>query len=211
MARRNRSRPDHRRITIAQEAARLIEEQGLTNFRSAKEKAVVRLGLEQQGALPSNEEVEHALAERHRIFHGDTHEAHVARLRQAALDMMRTLERFEPRLTGPVLNGSATEHAVVDLHVFSDAPEEVSAEFDLLGLVYRSVENRLKLRRDEVAAFPGYRVRGPQCEFALTVFPERLRGHAPLSPVDGRPMRRVTARDVEAMLAGRAEQPMARL
>lgn len=201
MPRRNRSRPDHRRITIAQEAARIIEEQGLTNFRSAKEKAVTRLGLEQQGALPSNEEVEHALAERHRIFHGDTHEAHVARLRQAALDLMRPLDRFEPRLAGPVLNGSATEHAVVDLHVFSDAPEDVGAEIEALGLTYRPVEYRLRLRRDEMEMFPGYRVRGPECEFALTVFPERLRGHAPLSPVDGRPMRRATARDVEALLS----------
>lgn len=201
MPRRNRSRPDHRRITIAQEAARIIEEQGLTNFRSAKEKAVTRLGLEQQGALPSNEEVEHALAERHRIFHGDTHEAHVARLRQAALDLMRPLDRFEPRLAGPVLNGSATEHAVVDLHVFSDAPEDVGAEIEALGLAYRPVEYRLRLRRDEMEMFPGYRVRGPECEFALTVFPERLRGHAPLSPVDGRPMRRATARDVEALLS----------
>lgn len=173
----------------------------MTNFRSAKEKAVTRLGLEQQGALPSNEEVEQALAERHRIFHGDAHEAHVTRLRQAALELMHRLQRFEPRLAGPVLNGSATEHAVVDLHVFSDAPEDVSAEIALLGLACRSVEHRLRLRRDEIEAFPGYRVRGPDCEFSLTVFPERLRGHAPLSPIDGRPMRRVTARDVEALLS----------
>ena len=201
MPRRNRTRPDHRRITIAQEAARIIQEQGLTNFRSAKEKAVTRLGLGQQGALPSNEEIEQALAERHRIFHGEAHEERIADLRQAALDLMRALEPFEPRLVGSVLNGNATEHAVIELHLFSDAAEDVGGHLDALGLAHRAVEHRLRLRRDEVEAFPGYRLRSAGLEFSLAVFPERYRGHAPLSPVDGRPMRRAGVRDVEALVS----------
>jgi hypothetical protein len=198
--RRNR-KPDHRRITIAQEAARIIQEQGLTDFRSAKEKAVTRLGLEQQGALPSNEEIEQALAERQRIFRGDAHEEYISALRLAALEFMRDLQPFEPRLVGPVLNGSATEHAMIDLHLFSDAAEDVATHLDALGLQYRVWEHRLRLRRDEVEAFPGYRLRNGQFEFSLAVFPERFRGHAPLSPVDGRPMRRAGLRDVEALLS----------
>ena len=94
MPRRNRSRPDHRRTAIAQEAARIMQEHGLRDFRSAKEKAGLRLGLQDKGALPSNEEIESALAERNRIFRGGTHEEFIKMLRQAALDVMRRLEEF---------------------------------------------------------------------------------------------------------------------
>lgn len=200
MPKRNRTRPDHRRITIAQEAARIIQEHGVTDFRSAKEKAVTRLGLDQQGALPSNEEIERVLAERHRIFYGESHQEHITALRQAALSLMRELAPFEPRLVGAVLNGNATMHSMIELHLFSDAAEDVSSCLALLGLAHRPVEYRLRLRRDEVAAFPGYQVRSGEFDFALTVFPERIRGHAPLSPVDGRPMRRAAVRDIEALL-----------
>ena len=58
------------------------------------------------------------------------------------------------------------------------------------------------MRRDESDLFPGYRFRSGEFEFAATVFPERGRGNAPLSSVDGRPIRRATVRDVEAMLLG---------
>jgi len=59
----------------------------------------------------------------------------------------------------------------------------------------------VRMRRDEAGQFPGFRFRDGDHEFAVTVFPERGRGNAPLSPVDGRPMRRATHRDVEALLS----------
>lgn len=200
MPRRNRSRPDHRRTAIAQEAARIIQEHGVENFRAAKEKAGVRLGLADSGALPSNQEVELALAERNRIFRGETHDALVDALRAAALVMMRQLTEFDPRLVGPVLSGNATAHSAIELHLFSDSPEAVGAVLDTLGRPHRSFDSRLRMRRDESDLFPGFRFRDGEHEFAVTVFPERGRGNAPLSPVDGRPMRRATLRDVEALL-----------
>jgi hypothetical protein len=198
--RRNRSRPDHRRAVVAQEAARLIHEHGVKDFRAAKEKAGVRLGLEDKGALPSNREIESALAERQRIFEGDAHDELVDQLRAAAVDMMGQLAEFGPRLVGPVLSGNATEHSAIELHVFSDAPEAVGGALDALGLPNRTFQQRLRTRRDEVEPFPGYRFSDGTYEFAATVFPERGRGNAPLSPVDGRPMRRATAKDVQALL-----------
>jgi hypothetical protein len=201
LPRRDRSRPDHRRIVIAQEAARIMQEQGLTDFRNAKEKAMLRLGLEQQGALPSNEEVELALAERNRIFRGDAHAQFVGTLRRAALQLMRLLDRFQPRLVGSALNGNATEHSTIDLHLFSDAAEDVSQALQTLGIPHRAAEHRMRMRRDEVETYPGYRLRNGDFDFALTVFPERIRRHAPLSPVDGRPMQRAAAKQIEALLA----------
>ncbi len=184
-----------------------MQEHGLKDFRSAKEKAGLRLGLEDRGALPSNQEVESAMAERNRIFRGDAHAEFVNVLRRAAVAIMQQLPQFDPRLVGPTLTGNASEHSTIDLHVFSDSPEAVGGALDALGLPNRAFEHRLRTRRDEWEPFAGYRFRSGEFEFAATVFPERGRGNAPLSPVDGRPMRRATARDVEALLGGRGASP----
>lgn len=201
MPRRNRSRPDHRRTAIAQEAARIMQDHGLRDFRSAKEKAGTRLGLEDKGALPSNREIESAMAERIRIFRGDEQDELVATLRRGAVEVMRALEAHSPRLVGSVLTGNASEHAVIELHAFSDAPEAIGEALEAAGVQARAVEHRLRLRRDQSEPFPAYRFRRDGLEFDVTVFPERGRGNAPLSAVDGRPMRRATLKDVEALLA----------
>jgi hypothetical protein len=203
VARRDKTRPDHRRTTVAEEAARIMQEQGLTDFRSAKEKAVLRLGLEQGGALPSNEEIAAALARRNRIFRGDSHGDLLGEMRRAAVELMRTLEEHRPRLVGALLDESATEHSRIEVHATNDAPEAVGATLEMAGIAVRYVQQRLRLRRDEVEAFPALRLRWRGHECLVTVFPERTRGHAPLSPVDGRPMRRAAVHDVEALLAAK--------
>jgi hypothetical protein len=201
MPRRSRSRPDHRRTAIAQEAARLIQEHGLKDFRSAKQKAGLRLG--ESGGLPSNREIDAAIAEHNRIFRGEAHDDLMSAMRAAALDVMTRLCEFDPRLVGGVLTGNASEHSTIELHVFSDAAEAVVEALAALGLPTRAFDQRLRVRRDASDVFPGLRFRNGEFEFAVTVFPERGRGNAPLSPIDGRPMRRATAKDVEALLLNR--------
>ncbi len=172
----------------------------MTSFRSAKEKAGQRLGLQDHGALPSNVEVESALAERNRIFHAGSQEELLRLQRTAALAVMRALAPFSPRLVGPVLAGNATAHSVVELHAFSDEAEAIGATLEGLGLPSRAFEQRLRVRRDQTEAFPGYRFHTEHFDFTVVIFPERGRGNAPLSAVDGRPTRRATAKDVEALL-----------
>ncbi|MCL4791834.1 MAG: hypothetical protein KJ040_07260 [Gammaproteobacteria bacterium] len=196
----SRDRPDHQRLALAVEAARIIQEEGLLDFRSAKTKAAERLGLGRRAHLPDNAEIEAALAERNRIFHGETLPELLVTLRQAAFQLMRDLSIYKPRLVGDVLSGNATLHTSVDLHLFSDTTEAVSASLESLGVGYRSIARRHRLRHDEVEQFPGYRFSVHDCDFASTVFPVRLRGHAPLSPVDGRPMRRAGLRELAELL-----------
>lgn len=186
------------------EAARIIQEEGLTDFRAAKAKAAERLGLGRNAPLPDNAEIEAAVAERARIFHGHTQPALLDALRQAALEVMRAFEEFHPRLVGDVLSGTATPHSTVDLHLFSDTVEAVGDALDALGISHRGVARRHRLRHDEAEPFPGYRFSAQDCDFSITVFPLRLRGHAPLSPVDGRPMRRASPRELEDLLKSTA-------
>jgi hypothetical protein len=113
---------------------------------------------------------------------------------------MRNLATFHPRLVGDVLRGTATAHSAVELHLFSDTVEVVGAALEALGIAHRDIARRHRLRQDETEPFPGYRFSVHDCEFSVTVFPLRLRGHAPLSPVDGRPMRRASLREVGELL-----------
>lgn len=201
MSRHDRHRPDNRRASVADEAARLIQEQGLRDFRAAKSKAIERLGLRSGVRLPSNEEIERALAERNRIFRGDDHHRHIRELRRAALWIMQSLEIFHARLVGAVLSGNATQHSTIDLHVFSDSPEAVGSRLDALGIRHRHTQflHRFKPRQGE--KFPGFRFLADEFEYAATVFTETQRRHAPLSPVDGRPMRRANIRDVRELVS----------
>ncbi|RMF96478.1 MAG: hypothetical protein D6727_08255 [Gammaproteobacteria bacterium] len=200
-SRRHAQRPEHLRATIADEAARIMQESGLADFRAAKAKAVERMGLGRQAPLPGNAEIEAALAERNRVFGGDRHAAQLQRLRRLAADLMLALQAFRPRLVGAVLSGHATEHSAIDLHLFADAAEAVGAQLDSLGLRHRPIACRHRWRRGEEFQLPGYRFRVDGTECLASVFPERRRAHAPLSPVDGRPMRRAGLRELQELLA----------
>src|SRR5689334_9467185 len=88
---------------VADEAARVMAEQGIRDFALAKRKAAERLGLGARGALPSNAQVQERLMARQRLFEPEVHEARIAKLRRVAADVMGSLEEFRPRLVGAVL------------------------------------------------------------------------------------------------------------
>jgi hypothetical protein len=199
--RRNSPRSEHLRRALAQEAARLMAEHGIHDFRLAKQKAADRLGISDEGVLPRNTEIEEALAEHQRLFAGARHAAWLAAQRRAALQAMRSLTAFSPRLVGPVLNGTATEHADVQLHVFSDNPDAVTLTLLDRGVEHEVGERRLRLDPDRVAAYPSVRFEQGEHLVDATVFPVDGIRQAPVSPVDGRPMRRADVHELEQLIS----------
>ena len=77
--------------------------------------------------------------------------------RRAALSAMRYLSEFEPRLVGPVLSGTATEHTEVQLHLFAERAESVTLKLLDEGIPHEVTEKRVKLNPERVRAFPGVR------------------------------------------------------
>ena len=96
------------RRALAQEAARVMAEHGVRDFLFAKRKAAERFGVVDGSVLPRNTEIEEALAEYQRLFGGDDHVESLLAQRLAAVEAMRWLREFQPRLVGPVLHGTAT-------------------------------------------------------------------------------------------------------
>jgi hypothetical protein len=195
------------RTLIAQQAARIMHEQGVSDFLAAKRKAALRLGVDDRAALPSNREIEEALLEHQRLFAGPGHGASLRRLRHAARRAMDLFADFEPRLVGSVLNGTASEHSDVNLHLFADAPEQVAFRLMRADIPHRVAERRVRVGADRYCAYPVYRFLAGEIPIDATVFPLDGLRQAPFSPVDGRPIRRARRDELERLLADDAAPP----
>jgi hypothetical protein len=113
------------RVRIAQVAARLIAEHGITDWSLAKRKAARELMLPEREALPGDDEVQAALAEHHALFARDTHDDQLRAQREKALLWMRRLAQFAPHLTGGVAEGWATEHSDIRLELVAEDAKAV--------------------------------------------------------------------------------------
>ena len=199
-------KPDQRsnnnlRAMLAQEAARLISDHGIEDYRAAKVKAAENLALRNHGALPTNWEIDTALAERNRIFAADYHAEALKLMRRTAANIMQELRVFNPCLVGSALSGNITARSPITLHLFSEPAENVGIQLDSCGIHHYATAQKIRVRRDTVELCPGYRFYSNEIEVKTTVFQERRKQHAPLSPVDGKPMRRARLQEVE-LLAG---------
>ena len=191
---------DRARRVLAQEAARIIVEQGIHDYRVAKIKAAERLNMSARGLLPGNGEIEAAVSEHLKLFGRESHSDLLRGLRTAALSAMELLAQFAPRLVGPVLRGTAIENSPINLHVFADSAELVALTLDKQRVPYRLYERRLKSRRNQSSTFAGYRFTHSNAPIEATVFPIDGVRQAPISPIDGRPMRRADKQEVLALI-----------
>lgn len=204
MTKRSPSRSDHLRSAVAQEAARLMAEHGIQDFHLAKRKAAERWGVVEGAFLPRNSEIEAALMERQRLFGGAEHTSSLQQQRRVALQAMQLLEKFEPRLVGAVLNGSATEHSDIQLHVFSDSAETVYLHLMDQRYEYEVFERRVKMSPERQLLVPSVRFGMQESMVEAFVFPKDGIRQAPVSPVDGRPMKRAGAGDVQMLVSNEA-------
>ena len=86
MPRNNSNGSERARLMVAQEAARIIVNQGIRDYGLAKKKAADRLGLNARGALPGNAEIEEAVGEYLQIFAGEAHS-----------DLLRSMRLSRPK------------------------------------------------------------------------------------------------------------------
>jgi hypothetical protein len=122
MAREN---TDHIRQLIAQKAAQMMAEDGISDFAYAKKKAGKQLGISENSVLPTNAEIEDEIRLYHEIFNAEEQPLELAKLRKTALMTMQMFERFNPHLTGSVLDGTAGKFSQTEIHLFADSAKDV--------------------------------------------------------------------------------------
>jgi len=188
------------RAQIAQMAAKLIASEGVPDFGSAKRKAALRLGIDSERNLPTNVEIEQALLEYQRLFQSQSQPDHLRALRRTALRAMQFLEQFRPRLVGAVLLGTATEFSEITLHLYCDAAEDVAWFLNEAGIKFEQTTKIIKTAPGKSMEFPALCFIAGETPVVLVLFTETLEAIKPLSPVDGRPMRRATLASFKAMM-----------
>ncbi len=116
---------DLMREQLAHHAAKLIAEDGIADFGSAKRKAARQLGAADTQHMPSNREVEEALHSYRSLYQHESHPDILNQLRRDALSCMQQFSAFNPYLTGSVLNGTAGENSDINLILYSDDAKAV--------------------------------------------------------------------------------------
>ncbi len=189
----------HMRQRLAQEAARIILESGLHDFRYAKRKAAERLDASDTRNLPNNVEIEQALVEYQQLFRAETHSRHLKHLRQTALEAMQFFSEFSPRLAGPVATGSADTHSAITLHLISDGQEAIDMKLIDHHIPYELLEKRVHWRSGEPATICAYKFYVDNIRIEALVFNHKQR-QPPLSPVDGRPYMRLNTKQLQSLI-----------
>lgn len=137
--------PSDLRQEIAQSAARLMFEEGISDYARAKRKAIKAMGITQDAPLPTNGEIDAALREYHALYADETDAAHLLELRQAALHTMRLLQKFQPFLTGAVMEGTAGPHTDTEIHVFAESAKELEIYLLNQNIPYRLDEQQYRM------------------------------------------------------------------
>lgn len=188
------------RKRLAQEAAQIMLDSGSRDFFAAKKKAAEHLGAIDTHNMPSNTEIEEALMTYQRIFRAKSQPEALLRLRKVALKAMKFFEDYQPRLVGSVLSGTADVHSTVVLHVFANAIEEIDMMLLRYQVPYEVFEKRVRYSADNIQNKTAYSFIADDTPIDIVVFLNDGPHHAPISPVDGRPMQRADYARVEALV-----------
>jgi hypothetical protein len=197
-------RPDRIRTLIAREAARLMYEEGVREYRDAKRKAARRFGPEPAlslgSHLPANAEIHAELARLVALHEGPAAPERLLRLRLAALRWLELLAPFEPLLVGSVLSGVVTERSDIDLHLFADSPEEVEEFLRAAGIPFAAEVVSVR-HGGAFHDYPHLYLDEAGVEVECSIYPPAERRRPPRSSITGRPMARADAARLRRLIA----------
>ncbi|WP_047539978.1 hypothetical protein [Methylotenera versatilis] len=139
---------EHMRQLIAQSAARMMAEDGISDFSYAKKKAGRQVGATDNSVLPSNAEIEAELKLYNALYLSDEQPENLRNLRKNALFTMQMLEKFNPHLTGSVLDGTASAGSETHIHLFADSLKELEMFLLNLDIPFETNEKSYRIMND---------------------------------------------------------------
>jgi predicted HD phosphohydrolase len=189
------------RHAIAFEAARLMYERTESEYFTAKRKAAARVcrGSVKPSDLPSNAEIRELIQVFARTHEGEKRTANLRDMRLSALWLMRILCRFRPRLIGSVMTGHVRKGSDIDLHLFSDHVEPITALLEEEGLQF-DVERKHLEKHGEARVFTHIHVYDT-FQFELTIYPEDKAHYVFKSSITGKAIERASTRELEELIA----------
>ena len=193
-------RAGHHKISsqVSYLAARLIAEEGIVNVALAIQKAARQMGVTERASLPTELEVQSALKTQQALFQADSQPQECLSLRRTAVEAMRWLDRFSPRLVGSVLDGSANRFSQIELEMVLDDPKQFEVFLLNAGIPFEIHNCRSSpLHRERLQlASPLYELSIDGVAIFITLYPHHA---AQFSRSINRPVRARLA-EVEALL-----------
>ena len=177
-----------------------MADEGVRDYRKAKRKACLRLGVSKHHSVPTNLEVEDALTEQLSIFADETTRDRQRRYLETALTFMDLLSDYKPKLTGAALSGVITESRPVEVHIFSSTFEEICAILDKKRFSYRQIEKRKRFAGKRFQNIQGFELTSADVEVELFCFTPGM-PYPPLNPTTGKPIRGASRKKVKRLLA----------
>lgn len=171
-----------------------------SEYYRAKLKAARRIhkGWVKPADLPSNGEIRDEIQKMARMFEGDQRFDNLRQMRVAALRMMRSLSRFRPRLIGSVLTGHVRKGSDIDLHLFADSLQSVTAELDFQGVQY-DVESKKVRKGGEETIYNHVKI-NDEYQFELTIYDTDKRSYVFKSSITGKAIERASIVELEQFL-----------
>ncbi len=187
------------RRSIRYEAARIMADEDVRDYRKAKQKACTRLGVSTHRSIPTNLEIEDALEEQLSIFSKDRPAERQIYLETARVIMDAVLE-YRPKLTGAALTGVITPSRPVEIHLFPPTYEEICALLDDFGMLYSQIEKRKRFAGRRHENIPGFELTSTDVSVELFCF---LPGtpYPPLSPISGKAIQSISRKKVGRLLS----------
>lgn len=197
-------RTDRLRQLIAREAARLMYEEQIKEYRTAKRKAARRFGLEKTLSLgrhlPSNMEIRQELLRLLELYEEKVLPERLLQLRLLALRYLELLASFRPLLVGSVLSGCVTERSDIDIHLFADDVEEVERFLADRNLACET--ETVTIRKDgKFLDYTHLYLEDEGVTIEISVYPPSERHQVPRSSITGKPMERATAQQLRRIIA----------
>ncbi len=191
-------------LELANLAASYLIEGGADSFQSAKQKAARAMGLASTKSLPTNIDLQRALAENLSLFEGDDWRARVQAMRNEALEAMAFFSPLDVHLVGSALYGTATAYSAVTLHIYCDDFEQVVWRLRDANISFRVTVNLLrtdhKASSKSAQEFPAIELVMNDFDFDIVVFPLNFLFNSACSPLDGKPFQRADANKVKELL-----------
>lgn len=203
MARHNRTtqaKASGQRQRIAVDAARLMCESGSDDAERARRRAARRLGVHDPRDMPAAEEVLAALRSERQLFAGDAHARHLRHLREAAREAMEFFSRFNSRLVGAVLDGSAGQHSAVCLHLFADESEAAIRFMREQGITHTHTTRTVRLDQQRTIQADTLEFSADGVPFELIVLPRSALHQPPLAHGSDTPIARASLTRLNALL-----------
>ena len=163
------------RIIVANRAAEIIMEEGITDYQFAKRKAAKYLDYQSSDFLPSNDEIDSALKEYQKIYRADIDVSLIDKIKSEAIRVMELFKNFNPHLVGQLIDGLIPKYPVLQINLYTDNMKEIEylllnnkIEFDLKD---KNISEK-RTKKKSLRSIPIVKIEGSHFPIELKILDE---------------------------------------